>query len=66
VDSFDCVTDSFVRFWLIFDGLVQTAGAILLVLGVTNKRARLVQDSAITVSPARIGTGYGLGVRATF
>jgi hypothetical protein len=62
----DCVADPLIRVYLVIDGLAQTAGAILLVLGATSKRTRLVPDSAITVSPVRIGTGYGLGLRATF
>ena len=65
----DCVSDGILRVYLTIDGLAQTAGAILLLVGIVDKKPRLVADEAarIVVTPTRIGsTGYGLGIQGIF
>jgi hypothetical protein len=64
----DCVGDSFLRVWLTIDGLAQTAGAILLLVGIADKKPRLVADETakIVITPRRVGSGYGLGIQGTF
>jgi hypothetical protein len=69
IDTFsDCVTDPVIRFYLVLDGLAQTTGAILLLVGLTSTKQRLVADqtSKIVVLPVRIGSGYGLGLAGQF
>ena len=74
-----CSSDSGVRFFLMMDGLMQTAGATLFILGLAMPQTLLVRDDAPyvgkkngsqfawTVSPYAIGRqGYGLGVAGIF
>lgn len=73
-----CTGDSGVRFFLMMDGLMQTAGATLFVLGLALPQTLLVRDDAPyvgkkgsqfawTVSPYAVGrSGYGLGVIGIF
>ena len=66
-ETVDCVFDPVVTTYLVIDGLAQTTGAILLLVGIAYKRQRLVRDEvALLVRPARVGTGYGVGVTGTF
>jgi hypothetical protein len=64
----DCISDGVLRVYLTIDGLAQTAGAILLLVGIVDKKPRLVADDSakIVVTPTRIGSGYGLGIKGTF
>jgi hypothetical protein len=63
----DCVSDGLIRFYLTLDGLAQTTGAILLTVGLADKKPRLVADSArFSVSPSRVGSGYGLRLQGVF
>ncbi len=65
VDSYDgttfCGTDDALRGLLIFDGVGQTLGVVLIAVGASTERHRLVRDSW-SFQPMRVGTGYGLGV----
>jgi hypothetical protein len=64
----DCISDGILRVYLTIDGLAQTAGAILLLVGIADKKPRLVADETakIVVTPRRVGSGYGLGIQGTF
>ena len=63
-----CQSNAPLRAVLVLDGLVQTAGGVMFVLGVTNPTKRLVrEDVSFRVVPMKIGkTGNGLGVVGTF
>jgi hypothetical protein len=73
-----CSDDSSERFFLMADGLMQTAGATMLVLGLALPQKLLVRDDAPfvggspnrfawTIAPRAMGrSGYGLGVVGTF
>jgi hypothetical protein len=65
----DCLSDGALRFFLTLDGLAQTAGAILLLVGIVDTKPRLIADEGarIVVTPTRVGsTGYGLGLQGNF
>ena len=73
-----CTADSSTRFFLMLDGLMQTAGATMLILGLALPQTLLVRDDAPytgknpshvawTISPYAMGrSGYGLGVTGIF
>lgn len=63
-----CDSNAGLRGVLVLDGLVQTAGAVMFVLGVANPSKRLLRDDvSFRVAPMKIGkTGNGLGVVGTF
>jgi len=52
---------------LIFDGIIQATGATLLLVGYLNPKQELVRDErALRIVPARVGSGYGVGLSAAF
>jgi hypothetical protein len=71
-------TDSSERFWLVFDGLGQAAGATMLIAGLVAQEKMLERDDvpltskrsstfAWTLTPRSIGkNGLGLGVQGIF
>jgi hypothetical protein len=73
-----CSGESGTRFFLMLDGLMQTAGATLLILGLALPQTLLVRDDApysganksnfaMTISPYAIGkSGGGIGVTGIF
>jgi hypothetical protein len=74
-----CADDSSERFFLMADGLMQVAGATMLILGLALPQQLLVRDDAPFVgskqksqfawgvAPQKMGrSGYGLGFAATF
>jgi hypothetical protein len=73
-----CAGDSGARFFLMLDGLMQTAGATMLILGLALPQHLLVRDDAPytgqnrshfawAVRPYSVGrSAYGLGVVGTF
>lgn len=73
-----CSDDSGARFFLMLDGLMQTAGATMLILGLALPTRLLVRDDAPfaastgshfawTIRPKTMGRGgYGLGVDGVF
>jgi hypothetical protein len=73
-----CPDDSGARFFLMLDGLMQTAGATMLILGLALPNHLLVRDDAPysgstgshfawAIGPKAMGrTGYGLGVDGVF
>jgi hypothetical protein len=66
-DGLGCVADVFVVTGLIVDGVLQAAGATMLLLAYLNPKQELVRDQrAVRVLPTRVGSGYGLGLGATF
>jgi hypothetical protein len=76
-DTF-CQDDSSERFFLMADGLMQAAGATMLIFGFALPQRLLVRDDAPyvgqarshfawTIAPQRMGrSGYGLGLAGTF
>jgi hypothetical protein len=76
--SFQCAGDSSTRFFLMLDGLMQTAGATMLILGLALPQTLLVRDDAPytgkhgthvawTISPYSMGrAGSGLALSGTF
>jgi hypothetical protein len=66
-DALECAGDVYLTMLLVLDGLAQTAGAALLLIGVTSpKRLWVRQDLAVSVGPTRVGSGYGLGAVGSF
>jgi len=73
-----CASDSGARFFIMLDGVMQTAGATMFILGLALQTQLLVRDDAPytgkkggnfawTVSPYAVGrSGYGLGVVGIF
>lgn len=63
--NYDC-TDG-VQTLLVLDALMQTTGAALFIWGVSSTKKVLVRDDvALTLTPARVGSGYGFVTRAQF
>jgi hypothetical protein len=64
----DCLSDSVIRVYLTLDGLAQAAGAIMLTVGLADKKSRLVanESSRFVITPTRVGSGYGLGALGRF
>jgi len=74
----NCIDDSGARFFLMLDGLMQTAGATMLILGLALPSHLLVRDDApyAAAAPAKGGwtlrpltmgrSGYGVGVDGSF
>lgn len=66
-DGLACLADAFVVMGLIADGMMQVAGATLLLTGYLATTKRLEPNGySISLLPQPIGTGYGLGARGTF
>jgi len=75
-DTVDCSLDSVVRFYLAMDGIIQTAGGVLLVLGFAFPKKEYVSDSyygmnergpriqSWTVTP-QLGRGSRFGLALT-
>jgi hypothetical protein len=72
-----CNDDGAARFFLMMDGIIQTAGATMLILGLALPQHVMVRDNAPfssdgwtfawTVRPQRLGrSAYGLGIDGTF
>jgi hypothetical protein len=58
----ECLADVFVVMGLIADGIMQTAGGTLLLIGYMNPKRELVREHArVRVRPMRVGSGYGIG-----
>jgi hypothetical protein len=57
-----------VRTYLVLDGLMQTSGAAMFIVGMAVRRKRLLrQDVAdLTITPMPVGSGYGLGAFGRF
>ncbi len=63
--GYDC-TDG-VQTLLVLDALMQTTGAALFIWGVSSTKKVLVRDDAAwSLTPARVGSGYGFVTRAQF
>lgn len=66
-NSLGCVGDIFLVMGLVIDGVVQTTGATLFLVGFLATKPDLVRDDrALRIAPTRIGSGYGLGLTSGF
>jgi hypothetical protein len=66
-DGAKCLGEVFLVMGLIADGVVQTAGGVLLLTGYLTAKPTLVRDAAtLRVAPMPVGTGYGLGAVGAF
>jgi hypothetical protein len=66
-DSADCVGDVFVVMGLIMDGVLQTGGGTLLLVGYLSTKQELVRDDVVLrIRPMRVGSGHGVGVSGSF
>lgn len=70
-EAADCLGDVFINMLLVLDGLMQTAGGVVLTVGLTAKKQWLVREQAPAASwrlaPMRVGRqGQGFGVIGTF
>jgi hypothetical protein len=65
--SLACVADVFVVMGLIFDGIVQATGGVLLLTGYVATKPGLVRnDAKLRLLPMQIGSGTGLGASGVF
>jgi hypothetical protein len=62
----ECTGDVFARMALIMDGIVQTAGATLLVVGLAVPKKVLVRQDPVQISVIPVRSGSVLGVRGSF
>ena len=59
----DCLGDALIDSVLVMDGIMQTAGGVLLLVGALDKKKVLVREqAALGFGPRRVGTGYGVGL----
>jgi hypothetical protein len=66
-ESLTCVGDVFVVMGLIMDGILQTGGGTMVLIGYLATKKRLVRnDWVMTISPRVIGSGYGIGASGAF
>lgn len=66
-DGLGCAADALVVTGLVFSGIMQTLGATFVVIGYSATKPELVRDDrALRVRPMPVGSGYGLGLGATF
>jgi hypothetical protein len=66
-DSAGCVADIFVVMGLITDGVLQTGGGTLLLVGYLSTKQELVRDGArLRIHPMRVGSGQGVGISGSF
>jgi hypothetical protein len=62
-----CAADALAMSGLIIDGIVQTAGGVLMLLGYTLKKQQLERNAyGLHLTPVPIARGYGLGVNGWF
>lgn len=63
-----CVAEPMVRGMLVLDGVLQAAGAVLLIVGASSSEQRLVRRQApVMAMPAQVGrSGYGFAAAGTF
>lgn len=65
--EYECRGTDPVQTLLVLDALMQTTGAVLFVWGVSSSKKVLVRDDvAWSLTPARVGSGYGFVSRAEF
>lgn len=63
----DCVADVFVVMGLIMDGIMQSGGGTLLMVGYLAPKKGLVrEDATLRIVPMRVGSGQGVGIRGSF
>ena len=66
-EAAECVGDVFLTMALVLDALAQTAGGVLLLLGVSSsKKVWVREDVSVRVAPTQVGSGWGFGAFATF
>lgn len=63
-----CVAEPMVRGMLVLDGVLQAAGAVLLIVGASSSETRIVRKEAqLVASPSPVGRdGYGLAMAGRF
>jgi hypothetical protein len=66
LDPVECTTDALAVTGLVFDGIVQTAGATLLVIGFALPKKVLVRQDIAQITFTRIGSGYGVAAHGSF
>jgi hypothetical protein len=54
------------KFWWAQVGIAQTAGAIMLVYGLTSPRTTLVRNDRLSIMPTIVRGGSGLALAGTF
>lgn len=63
----ECLGDVAVAMLLVTDGLMQTAGGVVLAIGLTARKKVLVREqTSVKFGPMRVGRGRGLGLYGTF
>jgi hypothetical protein len=66
-DSLACLAEIFAVMGLVADGVIQAGGGAMLLVGYLATKKKLVRnDLALTITPRRIGTGFGIGANGSF
>jgi hypothetical protein len=65
-DPIECTTDAFAVTGLVFDGIVQTAGATLLIIGFALPKKVLVRQDLVKISFTRVASGSGIMASGSF
>ncbi len=66
-ENWDCLGDFFVGMLLVFDGIMQTTGGVLVGVGLGATKQVLVRDTArVRFGPRPVGTGCGFGAWGNF
>ena len=65
--SGECGTHALVTMLLTLDGIAQSAGVVMLTLGIVLKKQRLVVNRTVLVTPAQFGRdGHGVALMGSF
>ena len=66
-ESLECLGEVFLTMGLIVDGIMQTTGGVLLLVGYTATKQKLVlEENALWIRPMRVGSGGGLAIEGLF
>jgi hypothetical protein len=62
----ECTSEALATTGLVFDGIVQTAGATLLIIGLVLPKKVLVRQDVARFTFTRVGSGYGITADGMF
>jgi hypothetical protein len=65
-DPAECFEDMGVGMGLVFDGIIQGAGGVVLLAAYLAPRPKLVRDGQVSFRFTPVGTGYGVGASGRF
>ena len=65
-NSARCAADVLATIGLVFDGIIQTAGGTLLIVGLAVPKKVLVRNDVARLTLTHLGSGYGIAAEGTF